>query len=141
MTDAKKTAVIVSATLAAGAVLYALVYLANALDGGKESGVRGAGWMGAKQSILPVLNDPDSADFPWNTVWEKPTTAVTVSGTEYKRWLVGGKVRAKNAFGGVVSQDWVAHVLSSGDGNLVVSRVTLDGKDVFVSSSYRTATD
>lgn len=86
-----------------------------------NEGVRGAGWLVAKGWIPKYLNDPNSAEFPWDTV----RYSIVSDETE---WKVTGSVRAKNAFGGVITKQWSVSIVAEGPGKFKPTALYLDGK-------------
>ena len=97
MSDAKKTAIIVSATLVGFLILCALVYLANALDGGESEARREA-----QKAVRAALDSRvrHTADFSI-PVAEKATLAGAPV------WRVVGYVTVTNAFNAEVRHGYV----------------------------------
>jgi len=99
-----------------------------------SGGAKGAAWTAAKEQIAPLLHDPDSANFPWDSVSSTEIEPITVDGQLLERFIVSGVVRAKNKVGAIVAQRWEARVFSLKD-TLIVCRIELNGKMVVSTRS------
>jgi hypothetical protein len=107
--------------------------------GRDPSSVRAAGWLAAKQNIPRVMHDPDSAEFPWDSVRYEPLAELTIDGARRRRFRVSGLVRGKNPLGALVANQWTADAIAA-EGDWIVTRITLGDELIYISRAYASAT-
>jgi hypothetical protein len=93
------------------------VNVATAVEGVEAEGARGAAFTFAKKLITPVLNNPSSADFNWESVKVRLNKRLRLEADADLTQIVAveGVVRGTNAFNAVVPQNYLVYMSHSGD--------------------------